>query len=61
MNKEIQVRFGWLLSSTLFLSIPFPKRKVSTACFVLCEANPDRRRKIYLRRAIKIQMASHRT
>lgn len=61
MNKEIQVRFGWLLSSTLFLSIPFPKRKVSAACFMLREANPNRRRKIYLRKAIKIQMASNRT
>lgn len=61
MNKEIQVRFVWLLSSTLFLSIPFPKRKVSAACFMLHEANPDRRKKIYLRKAIKIQMASNRT
>lgn len=61
MNKESQVRFGRLLSHTLFLSVPFPKRKMNTACFGPREANPDGRRKnCYLRKAIKIQMASNR-
>jgi hypothetical protein len=61
MNKASQVRFGWLLNCALFPFSPFPERKMNTACFGPHEANPDSRRKIcYLRKAIKIQVASDR-